>query len=95
MLQAYLRVLLIYLSRAYTEQFQYAERSRIVREIPQADRKRLYSSLHDVASNVAQYFARHLDDVIKQQSDAKQPLPTFTKGPDASKRLLFRPLSGR
>jgi len=72
MLLGYLRVLLIYLSRLYNEQFKNEE--------PSADRLLLknfrqlidehYTELHDVAAYASQLniSAGHLGDVIKQQS---------------------------
>jgi AraC family transcriptional activator of pobA len=71
MLLAYLRVLLIYLSRLYTEQFsEDVPEGKMLLKKFHALIDEQYKELHDVAGYADQLFisAGHLGEVIKQQS---------------------------
>ncbi|MEP6611818.1 MAG: AraC family transcriptional regulator [Mucilaginibacter sp.] len=93
MLLAYLRVLLIYLSRLYNEQFRNEE--------PSADRMLLkrfrqlideqYAELHDVAAYASQLniSAGYLGEVIKQQSGKNAIELIHERVVLEAKRLLF------
>ena len=71
MLLAYLRVLLIYLSRLYMEQFsEDVPEGKVLLKKFQALIEEQYKELHDVAAYADRLFisAGHLGEVIKQQS---------------------------
>jgi len=72
MLLSYLRVLLIYLSRLYTEQFKNegpSEDRQLLKKFRQLINEQ-YTEVHDVAAYADQLYisAGHLGEVIKQQS---------------------------
>lgn len=93
MLNAYLRVLLIYLSRIYTAQYENAE--------PSADKKLLkrfqaaveehYLELHDVASyaQLLNISAGHLSEAVKYQSGKTAIEHIHERMLLEAKRLLF------
>lgn len=93
MLLAYLRVLLIYLSRLYTEQFQNEEllNGRLLLKKFLALIEKHYSQLHDVAaySNLLYLSAGHLSEVIKEQSGKTAIEHIHERLMLEAKRLLF------
>lgn len=93
MLQAYLRVLLIYLSRLYTEQFIHAEKSA-GRALLDKFRKLIeqeHRHLHDVAAyaGLLNITPGHLNDVIKQQSGKTAITHIHERLILEAKRMLF------
>lgn len=93
MLHSYLQVLLIYLSRLYTQQFEHhehaAERS-LLRRYQELITEH-YTSVHDVASyaELLHITAGHLSDVIKQQSGKSAIELIHDRLLIEAKRLLF------
>lgn len=92
MLQAYLRILLIYLSRLYTEQFHgEVSAGRVLldklRQLIEVEYKRL----HDVAAYAAllNISPGHLNDVVKQQSGKTAIVHIHERLILEAKRLLF------
>jgi AraC family transcriptional activator of pobA len=93
MLQAYMRVLLIYLSRLYTAQFQKDELSpdRVLLERFRKLIEAEFVNLHDVAAyaGLLNISAGHLNDVIKQQSGKTAIVHIHERLMLEAKRLLF------
>ncbi len=93
MLQAYLRVLLIYLSRLYTEQFQDTEKSegRVLLEKFRSLIEEEYVKLHEVAAyaGLLNISPGHLSDLIKQQSGKTAIAHIHDRLMLEAKRLLF------
>jgi AraC family transcriptional activator of pobA len=93
MLLSYLRVLLIYLSRLYTEQFQNEEllTDRVLLKKFRALIDEHYSQLHDVAaySDLLYLSAGHLSEVIKEQSGKTAIEHIHERLMLEAKRLLF------
>jgi len=93
MIQAYLRVLLIYVSRLYNEQFTQsdllAERGVLKKYLSLIDKH--FTELHEVSA-YAKYLnisASHLSDVIKQQSGRSAIEHIHERLILEAKRLLF------
>jgi AraC family transcriptional activator of pobA len=93
MLLAYLRVLLIYISRLYTEQFTNEEllEGRMLLKKFRALIEQQYSKLHDVAAYAGLLYISpgHLSEVVKQQSGKTAIEHVHERLMLEAKRLLF------
>jgi AraC family transcriptional regulator, transcriptional activator of pobA len=93
MLMAYMHVLLIYLSRLYTEQFSNKELvpDRVLLKKYLAKIEESYTELHDVAAyaDMLNISAGHLGELVKQQSGKPAIVHIHERLILEAKRLLF------
>ncbi|RYE20030.1 MAG: AraC family transcriptional regulator [Sphingobacteriales bacterium] len=93
MLHAYIKVLLIYTSRLYTEQFQANEllQDKVLLKRYLAKIDELYSSQHDVAAyaDALNISAGHLGDIVKEQSGKPAIAHIHERLILEAKRLIF------
>jgi AraC family transcriptional activator of pobA len=93
MLMAYTHVLLIYLSRLYTEQFSNRELvpDRVLLKKYLAKIEELYTELHEVAgyADILNISAGHLGELVKQQSGKPAIVHIHERLILEAKRLLF------
>lgn len=93
MLMAYIQVLLIYLSRLYTEQFSSPEKSsdRLLLKKYLSKIEESYTELHDVTAyaDILNISAGHLSEVVKEQSGKPAITHIHERLILEAKRLLF------
>jgi len=93
MLMAYMQVLLIYLSRLYTEQFSssetYPDRQLLKKYLAKIDEE--YKEVHEVAcyADMLNISAGHLSEVVKEQSGKSAITHIHERIVLEAKRLLF------